>query len=68
MPKDGENNLELASKGISAFVKVNLALGEQGDSRLKNVVHQKMKTKRSMNEVSTSDTEEEKPKKKKSKK
>lgn len=71
-------NLELMNKGISAFLKVNVLpeetnLNLKEDPRLKNTIKQKMKTKRSMDEVSTtgSDDElaevakEEKPKKKK---
>lgn len=71
-------NLELMSKGISAFLKVNVLpeetnFNQKEDPRLKNTIKQKMKTKRSMDEVSTtgSDDElaevakEEKPKKKK---
>ena len=69
-------NLELMNKGISAYLKLNVLAEDTNDNqkedpRLKNTIKQKMRTMRSMDDISTngSDDEremkEEKPKKKK---
>ena len=54
---DESANLELMTKGINAFVKLNVlpqAPESTGvDPRLQNIVPQKMKTKRCMDDLST---------------
>ena len=60
------SNLELMEKGFDAYFKLNLLSTQtEEDPRLKHTLKSTMKTKRSMDEVSTDDSE---PKKKKHRK
>ena len=62
-------NLELSAKGIQAYLKLNFMHSEVGqDMRLQNIVHAKMKTKRSLTDKEPSTDVSETEKKKKSKK